>query len=120
MKKKRRKFKFTQKEQIQAQERLDMILKVRSGQITVTEAAAQLGISRKTYYEWEEKGLQGMMNALTNKPAGRPASTVDTEKEQMKKKIKNLESELHLTTGILKVKEMMQEDLFNWEDIKKK
>lgn len=34
-------------------ERAEVILKVQSGELTATEGAAMLKVSRKTYYEWE-------------------------------------------------------------------
>ena len=40
-----------------ARERALVILQVRSGALSVKEGAKRLGVSRKTYYEWEEKSL---------------------------------------------------------------
>jgi len=40
------------------------------------------GVSRKTYYEWEKKGLSALMDALEDKDVGRPqTSQEDPEKE---------------------------------------
>ena len=50
--------------------RTEMIVKVRSGQMTATAAAAALGVSRKTYYKWEKKGLQAMLAAEKDETAG--------------------------------------------------
>ena len=36
-----------------ARERASIILQVRSVALTATEGAERLGVSRKTYYEWE-------------------------------------------------------------------
>ena len=38
-----------------ARERANVILQVQAGLITATEAAQKLGVSRKTYYEWERR-----------------------------------------------------------------
>ena len=43
-----------------ARERALVILQVRSGALTVKEGAKLLEVSRKTYYEWEEKSLKAM------------------------------------------------------------
>jgi transposase len=43
--------------------RTEMIVKVRAGLMTATAAAEALGVSRKTYYKWEKKGLQAMLAA---------------------------------------------------------
>ena len=52
-----------------ARERALVILQVRSGALTAKEGAQLLGVSRKTYYEWEEKSLRAMALALENRPA---------------------------------------------------
>jgi len=38
-----------------AQQRANLIIQVRSNQLTAVEAARQMGISRKTYYKWENR-----------------------------------------------------------------
>jgi transposase len=40
-----------------ARERAMVILQVHGGALTAKEGAKLLGVSRKTYYEWEEKSL---------------------------------------------------------------
>ena len=82
--------------QEKAKMRLEVILKVRSGLMTATEGALKLGVSRKTYYEWEERALSGMITALTDREGGRPAQPVDPEKEAMKKEIFEMKLELEL------------------------
>jgi DNA-binding XRE family transcriptional regulator len=51
-----------------ARERASIILQVRSGALTATEGAERLGVSRKTYYEWEDRALEAMALALENHP----------------------------------------------------
>ena len=53
--------------------RTELIVKVRAGLMTATAAAETLGVSRKTYYKWEKKGLQAMLAAGQDDAAGRPA-----------------------------------------------
>src|SRR5271157_134612 len=77
-----------------ARERALVILQVRSGALTAKEGAKLLGVSRKTYYEWEEKSLKAMALALENHPAGRPAVPVDQEKETLRERIRELEKKL--------------------------
>jgi len=80
-----------------ARQRLEVILKVRSGQITASEGARLLGVSRKTYYEWETRGLEAMLEALEDGKAGRPANPEDPEKESLREKVSELEQELVLS-----------------------
>jgi transposase-like protein len=85
----------------------EIILKVRSGAMTVSEAATHLGISRKTYYEWEKKALGGMMQALEDKPPGRKRIPVDSEKEELKKKLEEKEKENTLLRGKLEIRRIL-------------
>jgi transposase len=90
-----------------ARERALVILQVRSGAITATEGAKLLGVSRKTYYEWEEKSLKAMALALENHSAGRPPIAVDEEKETLRKRIRELEKKLDLAEKTIEVKELL-------------
>ncbi len=49
-----------EKEKKPARERASIIIRVRSGALTVTEGAERLEVSPKTYYEWEDRALQAM------------------------------------------------------------
>ena len=90
-----------------ARERAMVILQVRSGALTAREGAKRLGISRKTYYEWEEKSLRAMALALENRPAGRPPAPMDPEKESLRERIRELEKKLDLAEKTIEVKELL-------------
>src|SRR5512139_627272 len=102
----RRRRKRKKEEEIACQRAL-VILQVRSGALTAKEGAERLGISRKTYYEWEEKSLRAMALALENRPAGRPTVTVDEEKEALRERIQKLEKKLYLAEQTIEVKEIL-------------
>jgi len=55
-----------------AQRRCLVVLAVLSGEEAVTEAIAELAISRGTYYQWEERALWAMLSALA--PGSEPAT----------------------------------------------
>jgi transposase-like protein len=95
------------KEKKLARERASIILQVRSGAITVTEGAARLGISRKTYYEWEDRALQAMSLALENHPPGRPLVPLDAEKEALRREVRDLKKKLYLTEKTVEVKDVL-------------
>ena len=40
--------------------------------MTATEAAHLLGVSRKTYYKWEQRGLAAILEGLQEQTGGRP------------------------------------------------
>ena len=95
------------KEQKLARERALVILQVRSGILTAKEGSQLLGVSRKTYYEWEEKSLKAMTLALENRPAGRPPAPIDEEKETLRERIQELEKKLDLAEKTIEVKELL-------------
>jgi len=109
-----------EKERKLARERALVILQVRSGALTAKEGAKLLGVSRKTYYEWEEKSLKAMALALENRPAGRPPVPVDEEKETFRERIRELEKKLDLAEKTIEVKEMLGAyEEFRGKDTKK-
>jgi hypothetical protein len=95
-----------EKEKKLARERAAIILQVRSGALTATEGAERLGISRKRYYEWEDRALQAMALALENHAPGRPPVPPDTEKEELQSKVRDLEKRLYVAEKTIEVKEM--------------
>ena len=92
-----------------ARKRALLIMQVRSGQISAKEAAKQLGVSRKTYYQWEQKALSGMMEALQNGQAGRPALQKDPEKETLQEKVVDLEKKLTVAEQTVEVRDLLHE-----------
>ena len=84
-----------------------MVLGVLAGSMTVTEAAQRLGISRKSYYEWQERALGAMRGALTDRPPGRPANPVDTEKEALEEQVEDLSRQLELAKQTIEVKTIL-------------
>jgi transposase-like protein len=96
--------------------RTDVILQVQRGELTATAGAAALGVSRKTFYEWQERGLAGMLAALTDQPAGRPGTPVDAEKEALVTRNRELERELEVAKQTVEVKRV----LLAWQEQKDK
>jgi len=96
-----------ERNQQRARERAMVILQVRSGAITAKEGAHLLGMSRKTYYEWEEKSLKAMALALEDRSAGRPSAAVDPEKEALRERVRELEKKLDRAEKTIEVKELL-------------
>jgi len=90
-----------------ARERALVILQVRSGVLTAKEGAMRLGVSRKTYYEWEKRALRAMTLALENRSVGRPPVPVDEEKEALGERVRELEKKLDLAEKTIEVKELL-------------
>ena len=74
--------------------RTELIVKVRAGLMTAKAAAETLGVSRKTYYKWEKKGLQAMLAAGQNDTAGRPSKEERKEVKALRRKVKTLSAKL--------------------------
>jgi transposase-like protein len=79
-----------------SEQRAALILQVRSGQLTVEQAARQLGISRQRYYQWEKRALAAMLSALEDQPKGRPKGESDPEKEMLQQRVTELEEQVQL------------------------
>src|SRR5512138_1983714 len=90
-----------------ARKRAAVIFSVRSGQITAEEGARRLGVSRKTYYEWECRALTAMTEALENGASGRPETPRDEEKERLQAEIAALQNELFVAKKTVEVRDML-------------
>lgn len=90
-----------------ARKRAAVIFAVRSGRITAEDGARRLGVSRKTYYEWERRALESMTGALENGASGRPETPRDEEKEQLEQKIAELENKLFVAEKVVEVRDML-------------
>ena len=77
-----------------ANQKAQVILQVRSGLITATEGAQLLGVSRKTYYEYENRALIAMAKALEEGDTGRPSTlSEDDEKTVLNQQIDELQTQ---------------------------
>lgn len=95
-----------EREKALARERALVILQVRSGALSAREGARRLGVSRKTYYEWEQRALGAMTLALESRPPGRLPVPLDEEKESLRRQVKELEKKLFLTQKVMEVREL--------------
>lgn len=94
-----------------ARKRAEVIFKVRSGQMTATDAAAELGISRQQYYQWEQRALQALLSSLQNQPTGRPKLPRDPKKEALQHRVQQLEQQVQQHQQ----KERLRQLLGQWE-----
>ena len=89
-------------------EELLLIMRVEVGQMTASEAARQMGVSRKTFYQRAQRGLEGMAAALAPRLAGRPGKARDTEKETLLTQMEQLQREKLELQRLLRVRELLQ------------
>jgi transposase len=89
-------------------EELLLIMRVQTDQLTASEAARQMDVSRKTFYQRMRRGLAGMAAALAPRPAGRPGKERDAEKEALLAQAAQLQAEKLELERILRVRELLQ------------
>ena len=85
-----------------------MILQVRSGAITAKQGARQLGISRKSYYQWENRGLQGLLAAVEQQEPGRRPQGPTSEVQALEQRIQELEAELKLMKDSARLRALLR------------
>ena len=90
-----------------ALKRTAVVFAVRSGQITAEEGARRLGVSRKTYYEWERRALEALTGALEEKAPGRPGIPQDEEKQRLQAEITELQNKLFVAEKTVEVRDML-------------
>jgi transposase len=84
-----------------------LILQVRAGQLTATEAARQMGVSRKTYYQWERRALRGLIQGLQPGRTGRPRAGPSPEVQRLRQKVKTLEQQLETTEAVARLRQIV-------------
>jgi transposase len=96
-------------QQALARQRAQLIMQVRSGVLSAQEAARQLGISRKTYYQWERRALAAMVEALGNRQPGRPPLPVDLEKEALQRQSQELQAKLEVLEQTVRIRQLLEQ-----------
>jgi transposase len=89
--------------------------------MTAAAAAAQLGVSRKTYYKWEQRGLSALLNGLSEKDPGRPEKRKDPAQAVLEKQMAELQKENRLLEQKMILKDLAAEfDVRSKDRTKKK
>jgi transposase len=96
-------------QEMQARRRAALIVQVQSGVITATEAANQLGVSRKTYYQWEKRALAALVASQQERPGGRPAMPSDAEKETLQHQALALRDQVQVLEQTLTIRQQLAE-----------
>jgi len=82
----------------QAREKLELIVGTMTGELTVEEACAKLGVSAARFHQVRDEGLGGAMENLEPKPVGRPRVEETEEARRIRElqaRVDRLELELH-------------------------
>src|SRR5512137_1673727 len=92
-----------------ARQRALLILQVQAGQITATEAARQLGLSRKSYYQWQHRGLTALLQSQEGQPPGRPPQESDPQKEQLRRQVTQFQAKVTELEQIMELRQTLQQ-----------
>jgi transposase len=85
-------------------------MKVRCDLMKATEAAAMLGVSRKTYYKWEQRGLAALLAGLQDQAAGRPeAEQYLPCQPEVEKQLAQLQRENELLQKKMQLKDLVHQ-----------
>lgn len=87
-----------------------LIIQVLSDQLNASDAARQMGVSRKTYYKWENRALTALRTSLEVPAGGRPRRQMDPEKQAWLKEKAQLQARVQELEQILRVHAVLQED----------
>ena len=92
-----------------ARQRAQLIMQVRSGVLSVREAARQLSVSRKTYYKWERRALAAMIEALGDREGGRPSLPIDPDKETLRCQARELQAKLAVLEQTEEIRQRLEQ-----------
>lgn len=92
-----------------ARQRALLILQVQAGQISATEAARQLGLSRKSYYQWQKRALVALLQASQQQPPGRPPQETDPEKEHLRQQVASLQHKLTELEQVMELRQVVEQ-----------
>jgi len=95
----------------QTQFRMQLLLEVLNGRITGVQAAQRLGVSRKTWSEWQARGTQALCLALSDRPMGRPVRPRDPEKDGMRRELQRREHRIRHLEAALQLREDLRDIL---------
>lgn len=93
-----------------AHKRAELIIQVQAGRLSASEAATRMGVSRKTYYKWEQRALEGILVGLQEGKAGRRTAPRDPEKEGLQREVEELRAKMGQQEQILKIRDMLKSE----------
>jgi len=92
-----------------AARRLEQIMAVLKGERSATQAAAALGVSRQTFYEWYNRALITLQDSLTDRVPGRPTHPPpDPERARLQHEISQLQREVDLLKNAILIRDVME------------
>lgn len=91
--------------------RMEVVMKVFMGQMNVTEAARELGITRAYYYQLEEEMLRAALGAVTPSKPGPKVTPVDPVQAKKDEELEKIRREKELLEIKVKHLQELQSDM---------
>jgi transposase len=89
-------------------QRAEVIMKVSCGLMSASQAAKLLGVSRKTYYKWEQRGLTALLGSLGDQRPGRPAPPpADNQLQRLEKQLEQAQRDNALLSCKIALKDVL-------------
>lgn len=89
--------------------RAELIMKVRCGLLTARQAADRMGVSRKTFYKWEQRGLNALLDNVIDQPPGRRAHPPNDRLQLLEKQLSQAHREIELLNHKMALKDVLME-----------
>ena len=86
-----------------------MIMKVRCGLLTARQAADRMGVSRKTFYKWEQRGISALLDGVTDQHPGRPPDPPDERCQILEKQLTEAQREIELLNRKMALKDVLMD-----------
>jgi transposase len=88
---------------------MEKMIQVQAGNLTASEAASQLGVSRKTFYKHQGELLSVMLDKLTGLKNGRPQEEPDKKKEILLNRVDELEKQVDTLQCRLRIRQVIHD-----------
>jgi transposase len=88
-------------------QRAEVIMKVSCGLMSASQAAKLLGVSRKTYYKWEQRGLAALLGSLEDQRPGRPAQPANNLLQRLEKQLEQAQRDNALLSCKIALKDVL-------------
>lgn len=89
--------------------RAELIMKVRCGLLTARQAADRMGVSRKTFYKWEQRGLNALLGSVTDQHPGRRPNPSDDRCQSLEKQLAEANRQIDLLNHKMALKDVLMD-----------
>jgi len=89
--------------------RAELIMKVRCGLLTARQAADRMGVSRKTFYKWEQRGLNALLGSVTDQHPGRRPNPSDDRCQSLEKRLLEANRQIDLLNHKMALKDVLMD-----------